>query len=79
MIKSFILAATSIAYILSISVIADAKVQKINKRIDRSQSCQNPVDTNSQYNQLAKEYPDELNDFLVGRAGSFDIDWYDRY
>ena len=39
MIKSFVLAATSIAYILSIANIVDAKVQKSDQKIYREQSC----------------------------------------
>jgi hypothetical protein len=62
MLKSFILAATSIACIFSISSIADAKVAKIHKSVDRGQSCENPVDSNSQYTQLAKNYPNLGND-----------------
>jgi hypothetical protein len=55
MMKLFIIAATSIAYILSITSISDAKNVKNSIKRDRLQSCQDPVNLNSQYNQLAKD------------------------
>ncbi|WP_310481388.1 hypothetical protein [Chamaesiphon sp. VAR_48_metabat_403] len=60
--KKFILAATSIAYILSISSISDAKVSKTNKSVDLAQTCKKPVYANSQYAQLTKEHPDLAKD-----------------
>ena len=41
MMKTFVFAATSIAYILFVASIADAKVQKSDKKIDREQACIN--------------------------------------
>jgi hypothetical protein len=41
MMKQFILAATSISYILSIANIADAKIKTSIQKVDREQTCQN--------------------------------------
>jgi hypothetical protein len=57
MMKLFIIAATSISYILSITSISDAKNVKNIRKIDRLQPCQDPVNFTSQYNQLAKYHP----------------------
>jgi hypothetical protein len=56
MMKPFI-AAISIAYILSIPSISDAKNVKNIRKIDRAQPCQDPVNLSSEYNQLAKYHP----------------------
>lgn len=53
--KSFILTATSIVYIFSISSIADAKVAKTTKITGRNITCQNPITSNSQSNQLFQD------------------------
>jgi UDP-N-acetylmuramoylalanine-D-glutamate ligase len=62
MMKQFILTATSIAYILSITSIADAKVAKTNRKVTLAQPCQSPAYVNSKYTQLAKTYPGVNND-----------------
>jgi hypothetical protein len=61
MLKSFILAATSIVCILSTVNIVDAKVSKTNKAankaVNRELTCENPVKPSPQYNQFASKNP----------------------
>jgi hypothetical protein len=54
MLKSVIIAAASIAYILSTVNTADAKIQKSNKTkiFKQELACQNPVKPSPQYNQV---------------------------
>jgi opacity protein-like surface antigen len=64
MLKSFILAATSIAYILSAVNIADAKITKSNKVkvFTQDLGCQNPVKPNPLYNRLIIKTPELKED-----------------